>query len=171
MLTGIAHWCDTPFLGQHSKFNLQQSSGKRAPFQFAARSFAIEDQLRKEVSYWAQLKSCCNKSRGSSIIKVAARNVCGMRYVRIRSAALMFRLNRRRFAEIVVDCLPWRNMSSQLQDGTIQWKFIQLDESGNPSKLSNNLATLTIIIVAIALIWRESWIFIINLVSIIFSIN
>ena len=32
---------------------------------------------------------------------------------------------------IVLDCLPWRNMS-QLHNGTIQWKYIQLDASGNP---------------------------------------
>ena len=36
-----------------------QICSKRAPFLFAARSFAIEDQLHKELSYRAQLKSCC----------------------------------------------------------------------------------------------------------------
>ena len=30
-----------------------------------------------------------------------------------------------------LDCLPWRNGASQLQNGTIQWKFLQLDEFGN----------------------------------------
>ena len=35
-------------------------------------------------------------------------------------------------ANINLDCLPWRNVSSQPQNGTIQWKFIQLDEFGNP---------------------------------------
>ena len=37
-------------------------------------------------------------------------------------------------ANINLDCLLWRNGSSQLQNGTIQWKFIQLDQFGKPRK-------------------------------------
>ena len=35
-------------------------------------------------------------------------------------------------AMINLDCLPWRSGSSQLQNGTIQWKFIQLDRFCKP---------------------------------------
>ena len=48
--------CYVHFLGQH--LILQQYLGKRAPFQFSARSFVIKDQLRRELSYQSQLKSC-----------------------------------------------------------------------------------------------------------------
>ena len=41
-------------------------------------------------------------------------------------------------ASINLDCLPWCNMSSQLIEGTVQWKFIQLDQFGNISKLLLN---------------------------------
>ena len=34
---------------------------------------------------------------------------------------------------ILVDCLPWLNRC-QVQNGTIQWKFIQLDYQGNPGQ-------------------------------------
>jgi hypothetical protein len=33
---------------------------------------------------------------------------------------------------ILVDCLPWLNRC-HLQNGTIQWKYIQLDHYGNPA--------------------------------------
>jgi hypothetical protein len=34
---------------------------------------------------------------------------------------------------ILVDCLPWLNRC-QLQNATIQWKYIQLDSYGNPGQ-------------------------------------